>query len=75
MLQVVATSAADMTVSGTFELHLLSMTFECSFSYTKGQGATFDAKPPKGKYTVLYDPPSVEGSTATLEAFIMVITL
>ena len=72
MLQVVAQSASDTTFSGTFELQLLSMTFECSFSFTKGQGATFDAKPQQGKFTLKYDPPSIEGATATVEVDIIV---
>ena len=44
-----------------------STTFQCSFSFTKGQGATFDAQPNEADGIRLdYDPPSIEGSTATL---------
>ena len=69
---MVAASASDTTFQGTFELQLMSMTFECSFSFTKGQGAKFEASPQEGKFTLKYDPPSIEGSVATLEMDIIV---
>ena len=48
------------------------MTFECYFSFTKGQGATFIPQPAKGQYKLKYNKPSVEGSTATIEVDIIV---
>ena len=69
---MVADSASDTNFSGTLELQLISMKFECSFSFTKGGGATFDAKPKKGKFTVSHGSPSIEASSATLEVDITV---
>ena len=73
ILQVVASSTSDTTFSGSFELQLLSMEFQCTFSFTKGVGAKFDPTPSiDGKFILKCDGPSVSGSTATLEGNIIV---
>ena len=73
MFQVVAGSVSDTTFSGTLELQLLSMTFECSFNYTKGHGAKFNVKQQTGKFTAHYEGPSIAGSVASLDLYINVM--
>ena len=63
----------DTTFTGTFEIQFMSVTFQCSFCFTKGQGATFNTMPSEGGGIKLeYDPPSIEGSTAILSMNIIV---
>ena len=70
IFQVAAGSVSDTTFSGTLELLLPSMTFECSFNYTKGHGAKFNVEPQTGKFIAQYEEPSIEGSMASLEIYI-----
>ena len=44
------------------------MTFTCTFSFEKGKGATFQAKPAgAGSFTTNDPQPSIQGTTAKID--------
>ena len=61
-----ASSGSTVKFGGKFQVQLLSMTYNCTFSFEKGKGATFQADG-SGPFTTNDPKPTMKGTTAHVD--------